>query len=75
MPRAARLRLGPDYFVAPGAVSVDVGTADADIVFTKVTGRVADAAAARAMGILSFWLGWTGPLNLLSCRKYFAGTL
>jgi hypothetical protein len=36
--------------------------------------RDADAAAARAMGILSFWLGRIAPLNLLSCRKYFAGT-
>ena len=60
----ARLRLEPDYFVAAGA----------GVVFAEVAGRVADATAARAMGILSFWWGWTGPLNLLSCRTYFAGT-
>ena len=60
----ARLQLEPDYFVGPGA----------GVVFAEMAGRVADATAVRAMGILSFWLGRTGPLSLLSCRTYFAGT-
>ena len=64
-----------DYLVAPGVVPAVAAAVGADMVFAEVTCRDADAAAARAMGILSFWLGWTGPLNLLSCRKYFAGTL
>jgi len=77
-----RLRLGPDYFVPLGVVPVGIGAVGAGVVFAEVAGagagvvaeRDADAAAARAMGILSFWLGRTGPLSLLSCRKYFAGT-
>jgi len=62
MALCAWLRLGPDYFVASGVVPVGVGAAGAGIVFAEVTGAVAgmgaerdaDAAAARAMGILSF---------------------